>query len=141
MAWGLDKAILKRIWDAVAGNAGHLNQNQFIQCLYLMDAAKRGVPPPPRLPPGQFPPLAPGAVLPPLAIGGISAGPTGATAATAGGGGFGSTEGMGPGAVAGPSGAVALSSASSSATATPAGSFSGGQAAAIASITGFSGRR
>jgi hypothetical protein len=145
MAWGLDKSILKRIWDAVAGNAGHLNQNQFIQCLYLMDGAKRGFPPPLKLPPGQFPPLAPGAALPPLAIGAVSAGPTGGVgsgvAATASGG-FAAAAGMAPGAVAaGPTGAVAgPTSLPSSAGATPSGSLSGGQAAAIASITGLSGR-
>lgn len=58
MAWGLDKAVLKRIWDLVAGTAAQLSQVQFSQAVYLMDAAKRGLPLPPALPPGQFPPLA-----------------------------------------------------------------------------------
>lgn len=58
MQWGLDKGVLKSIWDVVAGNAGHLSQDQFIKCVYLMDNAKRGMPVPKQLPAGQFPPLA-----------------------------------------------------------------------------------
>ena len=42
----------------VAGNEGRLNQQQFVQCLYLMDQAQRGQAPPPKLPPGPFPPMA-----------------------------------------------------------------------------------
>ena len=58
MQWGLDKAVLRDIWSAVAGGAGHLNGTQFVQCLYLMDLAKRGVPPPAQILQGQpFPPV------------------------------------------------------------------------------------
>eukprot|EP00798_Chlamydomonas_sp_ICE-L_P018643 gene18643-25158_t len=58
MQWGLDKSVLRDIWATVAGQAGQLNGTQFVQSLYLMDQAKRGVRPPTQLPPGQFPPLA-----------------------------------------------------------------------------------
>lgn len=56
LAWGLDKAVLRDIWNVVAGNAGQLSSDQFVKCLYLMDNAKRGMPVPPALPPGPFPP-------------------------------------------------------------------------------------
>ncbi len=58
MAWGLDKGVLKSIWDVVAGNAGALKRDQFIQCVYLMDCAKKGIAVPSKLPPGPFPPTA-----------------------------------------------------------------------------------
>ncbi|KAJ9522271.1 hypothetical protein QJQ45_008099 [Haematococcus lacustris] len=57
MQWGLDKAVLRHIWDIVAGSGGALTQAQLVACLYLMDAAKRGIKPPPALPPGPFPPV------------------------------------------------------------------------------------
>jgi hypothetical protein len=56
MRSGLPKDILKSIWDVVAGDEGHLNRHQFVQCLYLVDCAKIGIPVPLVLPPGQFPP-------------------------------------------------------------------------------------
>lgn len=56
MRSGLPKEILKTIWDVVAGDEGHLNRHQFVQCLYLVDCAKLGLPVPATLPPGQFPP-------------------------------------------------------------------------------------
>eukprot|EP00891_Asterochloris_glomerata_P006112 jgi/Astpho2/6112/Aster-04057 len=58
MQWGLPKGILKDIWAVVAGDEGRLTADQFVQCLYLMDNAKRGMIPPTRLPPGPFPPMA-----------------------------------------------------------------------------------
>jgi hypothetical protein len=58
MQWGLGKAVLKDVWDVVAGDEGRLSQGQFLSCLYLMDLAKRGVAPPRSLPPGPFPPIA-----------------------------------------------------------------------------------
>ena len=56
MRSGLPKEILKSIWDVVAGDEGYLNRHQFVQCLYLVDCVKGGLPVPPVLPPGQFPP-------------------------------------------------------------------------------------
>ncbi|KAK9791341.1 hypothetical protein WJX73_000496 [Symbiochloris irregularis] len=56
--WGLPKATLKDVWQVVAGNDGRLSQQQFVQCLYLMDQAKRGQAPPAKLPEGPFPPMA-----------------------------------------------------------------------------------
>lgn len=41
MQWGLPKGTLKDVWAAVAGDEGYLSQHQFVQCLYLMDNAKR----------------------------------------------------------------------------------------------------
>ena len=41
MQWGLPKGTLKDVWAAVAGDQGYLSQQQFVQCLYLMDNAKR----------------------------------------------------------------------------------------------------
>ena len=41
MQWGLPKGTLKDVWAAVAGDEGSLSQQQFVQCLYLMDNAKR----------------------------------------------------------------------------------------------------
>ena len=41
MQWGLPKGTLKDVWAAVAGDEGFLSQQQFVQCLYLMDNAKR----------------------------------------------------------------------------------------------------
>ena len=41
MQWGLPKGILKDIWAVVAGDEGRLTADQFVQCLYLMDNAKR----------------------------------------------------------------------------------------------------
>eukprot|EP00884_Botryococcus_braunii_P008864 jgi/Botrbrau1/1797/Bobra.0217s0048.1 len=58
LSWNLPKTVLKDIWAVVAGDNGELTEQQFIACLYLMDLARRGVPPPSQLPPGQFPPLA-----------------------------------------------------------------------------------
>jgi hypothetical protein len=58
MQWGLGKGVLKDVWDAVAGDEGRLNAQQFLGCLYLMDLAKRGMAPPRALPPGAFPPVA-----------------------------------------------------------------------------------
>jgi hypothetical protein len=40
MQWGLPKGTLKDVWAAVAGDQGYLSQQQFVQCLYLMDNAK-----------------------------------------------------------------------------------------------------
>ncbi len=57
MQWGLDKAVLRHIWEIVAGNSATLTQPQLTSCLYLMDAAKRGIRPPLKLPPGPFPPV------------------------------------------------------------------------------------
>ena len=56
MRSGLPKDTLKAIWDVVAGDAGYLNRHQFVQCLYLVDCAKIGIPVPAVLPQGQFPP-------------------------------------------------------------------------------------
>lgn len=58
MQWGLPKAMLKKIWEVVAGDEGRLTQRQFVSCIYLMERAKRGAPLPQRLPPGPFPPIA-----------------------------------------------------------------------------------
>ena len=41
MQWGLPKGTLKDVWATVAGDEGYLSQQQFVQCLYLMDNAKR----------------------------------------------------------------------------------------------------
>lgn len=41
MQWGLPKSTLKDVWQIVAGNEGKLTQQQFVQCLYLMDLAKQ----------------------------------------------------------------------------------------------------
>lgn len=49
--------MLRHIWEIVAGTSGSLTQVQLVQCLYLMDQAKRGLRPPPALPPGPFPPV------------------------------------------------------------------------------------
>jgi hypothetical protein len=77
MQTGLDKRVLKHIWDVVAGASGALNAEQFVKYVYLMDCAKRGTPPPPALPPGAaFPPLAAGVVMP-VAAPAAAAGPTG----------------------------------------------------------------
>eukprot|EP01026_Neomeris_dumetosa_P081451 TRINITY_DN91576_c0_g1_i3.p1 TRINITY_DN91576_c0_g1~~TRINITY_DN91576_c0_g1_i3.p1 ORF type:complete len:261 (+),score=43.33 TRINITY_DN91576_c0_g1_i3:263-1045(+) len=57
MRWGLPRETLKSMWGLVAGDAGELDSQQFVQCLYLMEQIKRGVPLPPALPPGQFPPV------------------------------------------------------------------------------------
>ena len=57
MQWGLPKGNLKDIWAVVAGDNGQLTEQQFLACLYLMDQAKRGIPPPASLPPGPFPPI------------------------------------------------------------------------------------
>ncbi|DBB00571.1 TPA: hypothetical protein ACH3X3_002269 [Trebouxia sp. C0006] len=64
MQWGLPKGTLKDVWAAVAGDQGYLSQQQFVQCLYLMDNAKRGIPPPPKVPTGAFPPMAAAAPTP-----------------------------------------------------------------------------
>lgn len=56
MRSGLPKDTLKSIWDVVAGDEAQLNRHQFVQCLYLVDCAKIGIPVPSVLPPGQFPP-------------------------------------------------------------------------------------
>lgn len=58
MQWGLQKEVLRDIWEVVAGDEGRLSQDHFLGCLYLMDLAKRGAPPPKFLPPGLFPPIA-----------------------------------------------------------------------------------
>jgi hypothetical protein len=58
MQSGLPKAALKQIWDLVAGDEPRLNRHQFVQALYLIDLAKRGMPIPAALPPGPFPPVA-----------------------------------------------------------------------------------
>ncbi|WIA34036.1 hypothetical protein OEZ86_012415 [Tetradesmus obliquus] len=52
---GLDKALLKRMWDLVAGNAGSLDAQQFLKCMYLMDGCRRGAALPAALPPGPWP--------------------------------------------------------------------------------------
>lgn len=64
LSWSLPKTVLKDIWAVVAGDNGELTEQQFLACLYLMDLARRGVPPPSQLPPGQFPPLASAAPAP-----------------------------------------------------------------------------
>eukprot|EP00210_Caulerpa_lentillifera_P001261 g1217.t1 len=56
---GVDRSILKQIWQVVAGAAGVINQDQFIKCLYLIEVSRRGMMVPSALPPGQFPPIAP----------------------------------------------------------------------------------
>ncbi|CAL8470940.1 g10482 [Coccomyxa elongata] len=58
LQWGLPKEVLRDIWEVVAGDEGRLSQSHFLGCLYFMDLAKRGVPPPRVLPPGPFPPIA-----------------------------------------------------------------------------------
>lgn len=55
MLSGLDKALLKRMWDMIAGNAGSLNAEQFIKCMYIMDGCRRGAQLPAALPPGPWP--------------------------------------------------------------------------------------
>jgi len=62
MRCGLPKGALKDIWDVVAGDEGHLNRHQFIQCMYLIECAMLGSPIPSALPPGQFPPIQSAAV-------------------------------------------------------------------------------
>ena len=57
MRWGLPKAVLKDIWALVAGERGQLSQREWLACLYLMDLAAQGIPPPSMLPPGVFPPF------------------------------------------------------------------------------------
>lgn len=57
MQSGLSKSALKSIWDVVAGNEGALNRHQFIQCMYLIECAKKNFPIPDVLPAGQFPPM------------------------------------------------------------------------------------
>jgi hypothetical protein len=59
MKSGLDKALLKRMWDLVAGNAGSLNAEQFFKCMYLMDGCRRGAQLPAVLPPGPWPQVRP----------------------------------------------------------------------------------
>jgi hypothetical protein len=60
---GLGKGVLKDVWAAVAGDEGRLSQPQFVACLYLMELARRGIPPPAHAPPAGpgFPPIAGGA--------------------------------------------------------------------------------
>uniref|UniRef100_A0A1D1ZRW5 Uncharacterized protein n=3 Tax=Auxenochlorella protothecoides TaxID=3075 RepID=A0A1D1ZRW5_AUXPR len=58
MRSGLPKDALKRIWDLVAGAAGHLSSHQFVQALYLIEHVKAGRALPEALPSGQFPPVA-----------------------------------------------------------------------------------
>ncbi|KAL4419756.1 hypothetical protein ABPG75_006854 [Micractinium tetrahymenae] len=77
MQSGLPKAALKHIWDLVAGNEPRLNRHQFVQALYLIECAKRGMPMPAALPPGPFPPVA-GAV----SIGGMMGAPSDIYSAT-----------------------------------------------------------
>lgn len=62
--WGLQKDVLRDIWEVVAGDEGRLSQGHFLGCLYLMELAKRGVPPPRSLPPGPFPPIASTSAMP-----------------------------------------------------------------------------
>lgn len=57
MRSGLPKTALKEVWDVVAGDVGQLNRHQFVQCLYLIECSKMGIPVPSVLPPGQFPPV------------------------------------------------------------------------------------
>eukprot|EP00882_Tetradesmus_deserticola_P028308 GHRQ01031532.1.p1 GENE.GHRQ01031532.1~~GHRQ01031532.1.p1 ORF type:complete len:280 (+),score=101.33 GHRQ01031532.1:495-1334(+) len=54
MQSGLDKGLLKRLWDLVAGNAGSLNAQQFAQAMALMEGCRRGAPLPAALPPGAW---------------------------------------------------------------------------------------
>jgi hypothetical protein len=56
MQSGLPRQTLKDVWQTVAGDMPHLDRQQFVSCLYLMDLAKQGRPVPPSLPPGPFPP-------------------------------------------------------------------------------------
>ena len=60
MRSGLPKSSLKEIWDLVAGEQGQLNRHQFVQCLYLIECVKAGIPLPTSLPRGQFPPVTQG---------------------------------------------------------------------------------
>jgi hypothetical protein len=62
MKSGLDKALLKRMWDLVAGNAGTLNAEQFFKCMYLMDGCRRGAQLPAALPPGPWPQVSRGCI-------------------------------------------------------------------------------
>ncbi len=62
MQSGLSKAVLKNIWDVVAGNEGALNRHQFVQSMYLIDCTKANYPLPAEIPPGQFPPTEEGVV-------------------------------------------------------------------------------
>ena len=59
---GLGKGVLKDVWAAVAGDEGRLSQPQFVACLYLMELARRGIPPPAHAPLAgpSFPPVAGG---------------------------------------------------------------------------------
>ena len=59
---GLGKGVLKDVWAAVAGDEGRLSQPQFVACLYLMELARRGIPPPTHAPLAgpSFPPIAGG---------------------------------------------------------------------------------
>jgi hypothetical protein len=58
MRWGLPQSVLRDAWALVAGGAGHLSQEQFVRCLYVLQSAKGGMPLPAALPPGPFPPVA-----------------------------------------------------------------------------------
>ena len=52
---GLDRSVLKEIWDLVAGRAGALNRQQFIQCKQLINLKLEGKP----LPASPFAPSFP----------------------------------------------------------------------------------
>lgn len=83
LQWGLDKAVLRDIWNVVAGTAGQLNSEQFVKCLYLMDGAKKGRPVPQQLPPGPFPPVGNAAPVVAPRSGPAAAGDTAAVLAAA----------------------------------------------------------
>jgi len=51
MKSGLDKGVLKSIWDLVAGNEGKLNEQQFVMSQHLILGALKGEPLPTSLPP------------------------------------------------------------------------------------------
>ncbi|GIL89869.1 hypothetical protein Vretimale_17992 [Volvox reticuliferus] len=57
---GLEKSVLRDIWNLVAGTEGRLSGAQFVAFLYLIECIKRGLPLPTYLPPGLagFPPVA-----------------------------------------------------------------------------------
>mmetsp|Transcript_13483 Transcript_13483/g.40790 ORF Transcript_13483/g.40790 Transcript_13483/m.40790 type:complete len:521 (+) Transcript_13483:285-1847(+) len=57
MQWGLPKEVLRETWNLVASNQGQLNAHQFISCVYLMDAVKKGFKLPESVPGKNFPPL------------------------------------------------------------------------------------
>lgn len=41
MQMGVDRSVLKTIWEAVAGDVGYLGKDQFIKCVYLIEMAQK----------------------------------------------------------------------------------------------------